>query len=96
MKTITVKTGFGFYRDAQGRIVGKAQLPAGDHPLADDLDYFEVATKAALDAIQIWQDPADVERRTSEAKITDWIAAWLRTLAIQDLTNKGELPPGYE
>ena len=37
-----------------------------------------------------------IQRASDEAKITAWIAAWLRTLAIQDLKNKGELPAEYE
>lgn len=96
MQTIRVITGFGFYRNAQGRIVGKAQLPAGDHDIADGYVYTEVANQEALDLIEIYYDVTVVQRRASEAKITAWIDAWLRTLAIQDLKNKGELPAGYE
>ncbi len=37
-----------------------------------------------------------IQRASDEAKITAWIADWLRTLAMQDLKNKGELPADYE
>lgn len=36
-----------------------------------------------------------IQRRSNEAKISAWIAAWLRTLAMQDLKNKDELPAEY-
>ena len=92
MKTITVKTGFGYYRDAQGHIVSKAELPPGDHPMLDDYTYTELANKASLDALQLWEEPVDVGRRDNEAKIRSRV----RQLAIADLKAKGELPEDYQ
>ena len=96
MKTIQVTTGFGYFTDAAGHIRAKAELPPGVHPMDPDYTYTQVTDAAALAAVEVWQDPADVDRQTNEAKITAWIADWLRTLAMQDLKNKGELPAGYE
>ena len=92
MQTIQVKTGFGYYKDAQGRIFAKAELPIGEHPLADGYTYTEVADGAALAAVRIYQDPAEIERRQNEQKIT----AKIRKMAIEELTKANELPPDYE
>lgn len=92
MQTMTVKTGFGYFRDAQGHIISKAELPPGDHPLRDGFTYTELENQASLDALEIWQDPAVMERQTNEAKIS----VKIRADAIADLIVKGELPAGYE
>ena len=90
MQTIQVKTGFGYYKDAQGRIVAKAELPIGQHPLSDGYTYSEVADGAALAAVQIWQDPAEIERQQNEQKIQTKI----RSMAIAELIKENELPAG--
>jgi len=92
MQTITVKTGYGYFRDRGECIVGKAQLPAGDHPMRDGYSYTEVAGKAELDLIEVWQDPnetkVDLERQIIRARV--------RQIAIADLIATGDLPAGYE
>jgi hypothetical protein len=51
---MNVVTGFGYFTEiATGRIVAKATLPAGEHPLDVAYSYTEVADQAALDAIEI-------------------------------------------
>ena len=92
MKLITVKTGFGYFKDGAGNAIAPAQLPAGDHPLQDDLDYVEVADQAALDAVTIWQDPNQAAKQANEKKITDKI----RADAIAALIATGDLPAGYK
>ena len=92
MQTASVKTGFGYFKDSQGRIIAKAELQAGDHEVKAGYSYHEVADAAALALIQIWQDPIDTERQANEAKIK----ARVRQLAISDLKDKGELLGDYE
>ncbi len=91
MKTIIVKTGYGYYREQQGHIVSKAILPPGEHFLADDLDYIEVPNEEALELIDIYTDPAEITRQQNEQKIQSEI----RQAAIDSLKSKGELPQNY-
>ena len=92
MQTITVKTGFGYFRFATGHIVSKSRLPPGDHPMREGYTHHEVADAAALALIQIWQDPGDTERQANEGKI----GSRIRQIAVADLKGKGELPEDYE
>jgi len=92
MSKILVETGFGFYRDGKGNVIAKAQLPPGQHELKDDLIYVEVNSQADLDAIEIYTDPAVIEKRENETKIQNEI----RAAAIQRLKDKGELPAEYK
>ena len=92
MQTIEVKTGFGYYRDAQGRPIAKAELPKGTHPLKNGFTYVEVADKAALDAIEIYVDPAITLKAQNERKI----AAKARAIAIAECIKDGDLPPDYQ
>ena len=91
MQTIDVKTGFGYYTDAQGHITDKAELPAGRHNLIDGYTYVEVDDKAALDAVVIYVDPAVTEKAENDRKI----AAKSRALAIAECIKDGDLPPDY-
>ena len=88
MTKILVQTGLGYYKDQQGRIVAKAQLPAGQHKLNDDFIYIEVNSQAELDAIEVSQDPAQVQAAQQAQKITDK----LRELAVNELIKDGNWP----
>lgn len=92
MGKILVITGFGYIEDGAGHVVAKAQLPPGNHDFADGLTYIEVNNQAELDAVQIWQDPADILQQENENKIQ----AKIRTTAIEALKAAGDLPPDYE
>lgn len=92
MQKIQVKTGFGYYVDSAGHKITKAELPVGEHPLADDFTYVEVANKEALDAIELYVDPAALEREKNEQKI----ATWTRRAAIDALIAEGQLPGDYK
>lgn len=91
MQTIIVKTGFGYIKNPAGKIIAKAQLPPGKHPLLDNYSYIEVTDQQALNGITIWIDPIQAEIENNEAKI----AAQSRKFAIDKLIADGELPPGY-
>lgn len=78
---ITVNTGFGYYKNALNQIIGKAELPKGQHDLADGLVYVEVANKAALDAISIYVDSEQVKLSADKALI----AATIEKLAIAEV-----------
>jgi len=88
MKSILVKTGYGYFEDAVGNIVGKAELPIGYHKATKGYSYIEVADKAELDAIQVHQDPADVLAAQQNKRIADK----LRQLAIDSLVSDGDWP----
>lgn len=92
MKIIKVNTGFGYYVDQAGHKIAKAELPIGEHPLRDGFIYVEVANKPALDAIDLWIDPADIELQNNEAKIT----ARTRKISVDQLIAEGQLSVGYE
>jgi len=89
---ILVQTGYGYYKNKDGHIVCKSELPLGAHELDYDLVYVEVDDKQALDLIEVWCDPVDVERRHNEQKIADII----RKDAIEKLKGLGELLEDYE
>ena len=67
-KKIEVKTGFGYFKDKKGNIVGKAELPEGEHPLQDDFTYHEVDSKEELDAIQEYVPEKTIEEQKNEIK----------------------------
>ncbi len=92
MKTITVITGFGYFTDAAGHITGKAELPAGDHPMDPRYTYTEVTDAAALAAVELWQDPDEIINRENEAKIR----AEIRRVAVEQLIANGDLNVGFE
>ncbi len=92
MKTITVKTGFGYFRDVQGHVVSKAELPPGEHQILDGFNYTELPNQVSLDALQVWQDPAGAQAEENEKKIQERI----RKLAVNSLISDGDLPEGYE
>ncbi len=91
MQMITINTGFGFFKDSQGHIVGKAELPPRVHPMKDGFSYTEVADAAALELINIYVDPAEIDRRQNEQKIQGKI----RLTAIEALKAEGQLPPDF-
>lgn len=93
MKTLSVKTGFGYFTEiATGNIISRAELPPGEHPLKDDYNYTEVETRAELDAVRIYEDPAAIDNRENEKKI----AGKIRTDAIAALVATGDLPGDYK
>ncbi len=88
MKKIEVKTGFGYLKDAQGHITDRARLPAGEHPIKDGYTYFEVNNQTEFDAIETYQDPAQVQAVEQQRKID----VKLREIAIIELTKEGNWP----
>jgi hypothetical protein len=92
MSKIVINTGFGYFKDSSGNIVCKYELPPGEHPLTAGFTFHEVENKAALEAVQIYRDPADIEAALVEAKIR----AKTRELAITSLKAAGELPANFE
>jgi hypothetical protein len=91
MNSCTVTTGFGYFLDAQGHIVSKAELPKGEHPLREGFTYIEVVDKASLDAIEIYVDPAEIEASKNERKIQNKT----RAMAIAELKASGDLPDDF-
>ena len=88
MEFFNVNTGFGYYEDQQGRIVAKAQLPPGPHPIKAGFSYTEVADQAELEAIKVYQDQAQVQAAQQDQKITDK----LREIAVNELIKVGNWP----
>ena len=89
MKKIQVKTGYGYFKDRQGRIVAKANLPPGEHPVKDDYEYVEV-TKEEFENIKVSPEP-QTEEYLKEMKIKKEMFRILREMAIKNLKEKGEL-----
>ena len=84
MKTFTVETGYGYFEQG-GKIIDKAELPAGQHECNDDITYVEVADKAALAAVAVYKDPDETKEAADRAAID----AAVETLAIQQAKNDG-------
>jgi len=87
MQTIQVTTGFGYFVDSAGHKIAKAELPPGEHPLRDNFTYVEVATKQALDAVELY-----IESPTPEQQSEKLIADKTRQLAVAALVAEGKLP----
>jgi len=85
-----VKTGFGYFEDNQGNIVGKYELPIGDHPLRKGYSFVEVASKAELDAVEIYEEPKSSED-IKEGKIQKEMNSILRKQAVSSLKEKGQI-----
>lgn len=89
-KKMKVKTGFGYLKDADDNIVGKYDLPKGDHPIQEDMVFVEVASANALKAIRVHGEKTEDEtiaESVREQKINDEI----RAIAIERLQARGEL-----
>lgn len=65
--TMDVKTGIGYIKDSDGKIICKYDLPKGQHPLKDGYTYTEIATKQDLDKVVVYQEPVRV--LTTEEKL---------------------------
>lgn len=90
MKKIQVNTGFGYFKNSEGIIIAKAELPKGEHNCQDMFNYVEVATKAELDALKV-EPPKLTEKEKTERKIRKE----MRKLAIKSLKGKNELPTDF-
>ena len=91
MKTITVKTGFGYF-SKDGYIIAKAELPPGEHTVDDDYNYIEVNSKSDLKQIGVYCDPVEAAKVEAETKIRNKI----REIAVQQLKAEGEIPQDYK
>jgi len=89
---INVNTGYGYYTNADGWAVAKAQLKPGEHFLAEGYTYHEVNNQAELERVHLYEDSAAVELRINEAKIQ----AEIRRAAIERLKAAGELPAEFK
>ena len=66
---ITVTTGFGYYKNSDGNIESKAQLPKGKHQIKDGYTYIEVANQAELNSVVIPKKEfpkTDIEKRIDD------------------------------
>ena len=50
----------GYVKDKEGRIISKYELPAGEHPDTQGYTMHEVASKAELDKIEVYQGPYEL------------------------------------
>jgi hypothetical protein len=86
MTSFTVKTGFGYFVDAENNIVAKCELQPGEHPLKKGYQYVEVESKEALETVKVSALPL------SEAEIREQkIQAEIRKMAEERLIARGEL-----
>ena len=92
MKFFDTKTGIGYFKDQAGHIIRKADLPAGKHPLKDGFTYVECVNKEALDAIELYVDPAVIDKAETERKIR----SKTRAIVIAELIKDGDLPPDFK
>lgn len=91
MKIIKVSTGFGYMKDSEGRIVSKAELPCGKHPIGNEYEYVEVANAKELEAIDLYVKP-ESQDIIDERMIQDEI----RKDAIARLKSLGKLSKDFK
>ena len=85
-KEFTVNTGFGYFEDAEGKIIAKCELKPGKHPIKKDFKFVEVGSKEDLDSIEI-APPLLSDEQIREQKIQ----AEMRRIAEESLIARGEL-----
>ncbi len=88
---ITVATGFGYLKQG-GEVLHKCEYSIGEQEITDGFEYVEVADKSELDAIEVYQDPQEIEATQNEAKV----ALEIRRLAVESLKSAGKLPQEFE
>lgn len=75
MTTFTTETGFGYYTDADGRVVSKFDLPEGEHPLPEQAETaVEVENRDELKSVQIspyYRTDCDTLEELKEQKISE-------------------------
>ena len=81
-----VITGYGYIKDAEGRVISKYDLPPGEHPLKGGYTYHEVVNQQALDKIEVYTPPL-----TEEEEVATLIGKKQRELAIAELQKEGKL-----
>ena len=93
--TFETKTGYGYFKDKENRIVSKAELPKGKHSLAEGYTYVEVSTLAALEKVKIYEEPKLPDELKEEA-IQKEQREILRKQAVDSLKAKGVLDENEE
>lgn len=86
MKTLRTQTGIGYIARG-GVIVARLDVRPGVHPLDDACEFVEVATRAALAAVKVPDDPAAADEMKIQAEV--------RRLAVESLKARGELPAAW-
>lgn len=82
MKTLT---GLGYFKDSQGHITGKYDLPKGEHPLRPGYTFHDLPDREALNKIIVYTPPKTLEKKRAEQ-----IYAETLEIAKQSLIAKGE------
>jgi len=81
-----VITGYGFFKDNDGNIIAKAELPFGEHPIKPGYIYVEVVDKAEMEKVEIYIKPL-----TDDEKKEILIREKIRNMAIIELQKEGKL-----
>jgi len=50
---VKLKTGLGYIKDKEGRIISKFDLPVGEHNFPDDVEVIEVESREELAKIEV-------------------------------------------
>ena len=81
------------YLKKDGKIISKFDLPGTkeDHELPGDVEFIEVATRAELESVEVYEEP-ESERSRTEQLITNKI----RAMALAELKKEGKVRPDYE
>ena len=92
MQTLETETGLGYFKDQADHVIAKADLPPGRHLLKDGFIFVEVSNRDELDQVEIYRDPAEIQKQGDRTLI----AAKMRLIAIAQLIAEGKLPPDFE
>lgn len=73
MKKFKTKTGFGYIKNAQGVVVVKCELPAGEHVLNEGHTFHEVNDADALQTVNVVSSIDEIRRQRNKLlKASDW------------------------
>jgi hypothetical protein len=85
-----VKTGYGYFKDSQGNIVSKAELPKGKHLIKDGYIYVEVKDKEAINTVKTFE-PIKTKEEEEKIEKEKLIQDKVREFAIEELKKDGKL-----
>ena len=87
---ITVTTGFGYFKDTNGNIIARAELPGGKHPIKRGYTYIQVESKEALDNIELYVKPESEEAKVKRER-KKLIESKMQEIAIRELIAEGKI-----
>ena len=86
MDKIKVITGYGYFSEGN-KIIAKAELSPGEHPIKHGYTYTEVSSAQDLKNVVVYEDKTEKQAMKRE----DMIQGRMRDIAIRELKQEGKI-----